>query len=283
MLRPQQDPRLQRRRHQPEGTTSVATSATKIALGSAAKASKKPRLLYTGPAANVGKTFKAYRGVWSPSATYSYNYIWKRGTRSIKQGSTATTYKATAADKGQTLTLTVQAKRTGYATGTYSYEHRCQGPLRDDDGRPRHRGHPRELMPRGCTLRLRLQVAGATPARRAGASSRRRSLPTLWVPSGRAQDDGELEHEEHEPRAMPTGMAYLRSVLTGVALLALGFVCLLVVGSPLQASRDQRVLYNQFREQLAERHRTGQRAHLRRGSWSLPGRRWPSSPSPTSG
>ena len=101
----------------PIGTTSVATSATKIAVGTAAKATTKPKLVYTGSPL-VGKTFKAYKGVWSPSATYSYNYIWKRGTKVVKQGSTATTYKATAADKGQTLTLTVQAKRTGYATGT---------------------------------------------------------------------------------------------------------------------------------------------------------------------
>jgi LPXTG-site transpeptidase (sortase) family protein len=44
---------------------------------------------------------------------------------------------------------------------------------------------------------------------------------------------------------------YVISVSTAVALLALGFVLLVVVGSRFQADRDQRVLYNQYREQLA--------------------------------
>jgi flagellar basal body rod protein FlgG len=94
------------------------TSAPKIALGSAAVATKAPKITYSGSAANVGETLKAYRGVWSPTATYTYNYIWKRGSTVIKQGSTATSYKATAKDKGKKLTLTVQVKRTGYTTAT---------------------------------------------------------------------------------------------------------------------------------------------------------------------
>jgi hypothetical protein len=40
--------------------------------------------------------------------------------------------------------------------------------------------------------------------------------------------------------------------MTGVALLCLGFVFLLVVGSPFQAARDQQVLYSDFRKSLAE-------------------------------
>ena len=45
--------------------------------------------------------------------------------------------------------------------------------------------------------------------------------------------------------------SYVTSVATAVALLALGFVLLVTVGSGLQADRDQRVLYNDYREQLA--------------------------------
>lgn len=99
------------------GTPST-TTAVKVAAGSAAVATKAPRILYSGSAANVGETLKAYKGVWSPTATYTYNYIWKRGSTVIKQGSTATSYKATAKDKGKKLTLTVQVKRTGYTTAT---------------------------------------------------------------------------------------------------------------------------------------------------------------------
>jgi Bacterial Ig-like domain (group 3) len=92
------------------------TAATKVALGSAAVAAKAPRITFSGSAANVGETLKAFKGVWSPAATYTYTYVWKRGTTVVKQGATATTYKATAKDKGKKLTLTVQVKRTGYAT-----------------------------------------------------------------------------------------------------------------------------------------------------------------------
>ncbi len=104
----------------PIGNSASAstTAGVKVALGSAAVATKAPRILYSGTAANVGETLKAYRGTWSPTATYTYNYIWKRGTTTIKQGSTATSYKATAADMGKKLTLIVQVKRTGYATAT---------------------------------------------------------------------------------------------------------------------------------------------------------------------
>lgn len=104
----------------PIGNSASAstTAGVKVALGSAAVATKAPKITYSGSAANVGETLKAYRGVWSPTATYTYNYIWKRGSTVIKQGSTATSYKATAKDKGKKLTLTVQVKRAGYTTAT---------------------------------------------------------------------------------------------------------------------------------------------------------------------
>lgn len=102
-----------------DGTPST-TAAVKIAAGSAPVATTKPRIIFSGSAANVGETVKASKGTWSPSATYTYVYIWKRGSTIIKQGTTATSYKLTATDKGKKITLTVQAKRTGYTTGSAS-------------------------------------------------------------------------------------------------------------------------------------------------------------------
>jgi hypothetical protein len=93
------------------------TAAVTVAPGTAPTATTKPRIVYSGTPA-VGKTFSASKGVWSPSATYTYTYIWKRGTTIVKQGTTATSYRATSLDKGKVITLTVQARRAGYATGT---------------------------------------------------------------------------------------------------------------------------------------------------------------------
>jgi len=68
---------------------------------------------------------------------------------------------------------------------------------------------------------------------------RRLRRPVLWV-------------GDRSPREVSPGWAYGRAVLTGVTLMLLGFVLLLVVGSPLQAQRDQKVLFDQLRQQLAE-------------------------------
>jgi len=51
---------------------------------------------------------------------------------------------------------------------------------------------------------------------------------------------------------MSPGWSYITSVFTGLALLALGFVGLLTVGSQLQNGRDQQVLYNDYRQFLAD-------------------------------
>ncbi len=97
--------------------TPVTTRALKVGLGYAPKATTRAKIVYSGTP-TAGKTFTASRGVWSPKATYSYVYIWKRGTTIVKSGATATSYRTTAKDKGKVITLTVQAKRTGYTTGT---------------------------------------------------------------------------------------------------------------------------------------------------------------------
>lgn len=99
------------------GSTSFTTAAVKVALGYAPVATTKPKVVFSGTPI-VGKLLTAYRGIWSPKATYSYYYIWKRGTTIVKQGATATSYKVTRLDRFKTITLTVKAKRTGYTTGT---------------------------------------------------------------------------------------------------------------------------------------------------------------------
>lgn len=99
------------------GSTAATTTAVKVALGYAPVATTKPKIVYSGTP-TAGKLFTAYRGIWSPKATYTYYYIWKRGTTIVKQGATATSYRTTSLDRGKTITLTVKAKRTGYTTGT---------------------------------------------------------------------------------------------------------------------------------------------------------------------
>lgn len=88
---------------------------------------------------------------------------------------------------------------------------------------------------------------GGRRARRvadATASRQRRS-----VRPSRTREKKVRPSRHRKPSAV---WAYAISVATGVALLCLGFVVLLVVGSPLQASRDQQVLYSDLRKSLAE-------------------------------
>ncbi len=87
--------------------------------------------------------------------------------------------------------------------------------------------------------------AGDAAGAAAPESSRRLRIPRLWV------RDAEEEKARAERPVTPASR-YLRAVLTGMALLLLGFLLLLVVGSPLQAQRDQRVLFDDLRQQLAE-------------------------------
>lgn len=70
--------------------------------------------------------------------------------------------------------------------------------------------------------------------------------PTLMV------RDAEPKPKPSRHRKPSPMWAYVISVTTGLALLCLGFVFLLVVGSPFQAARDQQVLYSDLRKSLAE-------------------------------
>ena len=102
----------------PGGTGAPAlTSAVTVGAGAAATAVAKPKILVSGKV-KVGKKLTASRGTWSPAASYAYTFIWKRGSKVVKQGSTASTYKTTKKDKKKTITLTVRAARAGYATGS---------------------------------------------------------------------------------------------------------------------------------------------------------------------
>jgi len=102
------------------GDTSAYTTAVKVALGAAAVVgTPKPKI--TGSAA-VGKTLTASPGKWTPTATYTYTYQWKRYLagktgRSVVLKSVVrkpNQYKAVAADKGKYIFLVVTATRAGY-------------------------------------------------------------------------------------------------------------------------------------------------------------------------
>jgi hypothetical protein len=96
----------------PIGSVISTTAGIKIAAGSAAVARVKPRIIGLP---RVGRVLLGNRGTWSPVATYSYTYTWKRNGVIVSR---AINYKATALDKNKFLTLTVTAARPGYLTGT---------------------------------------------------------------------------------------------------------------------------------------------------------------------
>ncbi|MFE4829587.1 Ig-like domain-containing protein [Streptomyces sp. NPDC056672] len=94
------------------GTTTVTSPAVTVATGPALKVKTAPAISGT---AKVGKKLTAKAGTWTPAAQ-SYTYVWKRAGKAIS-GATKSTYTAVKADKGHTLTVTVTAKRSGYANG----------------------------------------------------------------------------------------------------------------------------------------------------------------------
>jgi hypothetical protein len=66
-----------------------------------------------------GSTLTAVTGTWSPAPTM-FTYVWNRaaasdGTKTPIVGATGKTYKLTAADKNQFITVTVTASKVGYA------------------------------------------------------------------------------------------------------------------------------------------------------------------------
>ncbi|MDJ1113726.1 cutinase family protein, partial [Microbacterium dauci] len=90
-------------------TTSKTSAAKTVAL-LAFKSAPVPTI--SGSAA-VGQTLTAGAGSWSPAASLSYQ--WKRGSASIS-GATGSTYKLVDADAGQSITVVVTGKKSGYVT-----------------------------------------------------------------------------------------------------------------------------------------------------------------------
>ncbi|WP_341718088.1 hypothetical protein QQG74_30630 [Micromonospora sp. FIMYZ51] len=96
--------------HTAAKATSAATAA--VAKGKAPKATKKPKVVGT---AKVGRTVKASVGAWSPKAS-SYRYEWRLNGKLIK-GATGRTLKLKSSMRNKKITVTVIAKKTGYADG----------------------------------------------------------------------------------------------------------------------------------------------------------------------
>ncbi|MFF3874786.1 Ig-like domain-containing protein [Streptomyces sp. NPDC001978] len=92
-------------------TTSTSPSVT-VALGPALAVVTRPSI---SGIHKVGYRQTAKPGSWKPAAT-SYSYVWKRDGRAIT-GATKSTYTPTRSDRGHKLTVTVTAKRGGYANG----------------------------------------------------------------------------------------------------------------------------------------------------------------------
>ncbi|WP_181444962.1 hypothetical protein [Micromonospora endophytica] len=96
--------------HTATKATSAATEA--VAKGKAPKATKKPKIVGT---AKVGRTVKADVGTWSPKVD-SYRYEWRLNGKLIK-GATARTLKLKSSMRNKKITVTVIARKTGYADG----------------------------------------------------------------------------------------------------------------------------------------------------------------------
>jgi hypothetical protein len=91
---------------------AITTKSSSPRLVSAGVFDTAPVPTITGTT-EVGSTLQAVPGSWSPTATLTYS--WNRNGTSIR-GATAATYTIVGADAGATLTVTVSASRTAYAT-----------------------------------------------------------------------------------------------------------------------------------------------------------------------
>ncbi|MFF3399012.1 Ig-like domain-containing protein [Streptomyces sp. NPDC002659] len=94
------------------GSTTSTSPVVTVAAGPALKNVTRPSITGT---ARVGYRQTARPGTWTPAAT-TYSYTWKRDGRTIT-GATRVTYYPTRADRGHLLTVTITAKRPGYAWG----------------------------------------------------------------------------------------------------------------------------------------------------------------------
>ncbi|AMB57670.1 excalibur calcium-binding domain-containing protein [Microterricola viridarii] len=90
--------------------TASATSAATAAVQGVFTMATAPTVSGT---ATVGSTLTAAAGVWSPTA--SFGYQWLRAGAAIS-GATASTYKPTDADVGKAISVTVTARAAGYVS-----------------------------------------------------------------------------------------------------------------------------------------------------------------------
>jgi uncharacterized protein DUF11 len=92
--------------------TAISASSAVVVKGTAPKATKRPAITGT---AKVGRTVRAAAGTWSPKAN-SYRYEWRLNGKLIR-GATGATLKLTSSMRSKKLTVTVIARKTGYADG----------------------------------------------------------------------------------------------------------------------------------------------------------------------
>jgi hypothetical protein len=100
------------------GTKTCYTTATKTSAATATVMALNPVLTAPTPkitgTAKVGYTLTAVPGTWGP-APVTLKYQWKANGIAIT-GATAATFKATAAQLGKTMSVTVTGSKAGYNT-----------------------------------------------------------------------------------------------------------------------------------------------------------------------
>jgi hypothetical protein len=94
-----------------DGTVVVATKH-RIAPGAAPRAVTRPTIAGT---VGVGRPLRANPGTWSLSGL-TFSHQWLRAGRAVNR-TTAVTYTPSVADVGKVLSVTVTARRPGYACG----------------------------------------------------------------------------------------------------------------------------------------------------------------------
>jgi uncharacterized protein DUF11 len=98
----------------PGYSSGAAWSASAlVAKGKASVATKRPAITGT---AKVGSTVRAAVGTW-PAKPNSYGYQWLLNGKAIG-GATYSSLKLTSAMRNKTITVTVTARKAGYADGT---------------------------------------------------------------------------------------------------------------------------------------------------------------------
>ncbi|MFU8854513.1 hypothetical protein ACNAW0_26560 [Micromonospora sp. SL1-18] len=96
--------------YSPTKATSAASAA--VAKGKAPRATKRPKIIGTP---RVGRTVRVDVGAWSPKAD-SYRYEWRINGKLIRSA-TGSKLKLTSSMRNKRLTVTVIAKKAGYADG----------------------------------------------------------------------------------------------------------------------------------------------------------------------